>query len=641
MNHSAREAIGGAFMKITIIAPIEGIVHAVNEVLAKPNFVSPGTIEVLLGDLEVGLEQAYRAIKRGTDVIISRGGTAALIARHVEIPVVEITVTAFDVLRALKSVGTISGTVGVVFARRLLFECEKLGTLIGVSVREIYMENEKMEQDKILAAQRDGVTVFIGDAFSVTLLMQQGLKAFPIDSAEDSIIKAIVEAKKLVEVRRREQEKAEIYRSIINFSAEGIIAIDKIGHINIFNPVAEQVYQISSSNAMGKYIGDIIPDDKLRDCLTSDKYESEDVKSIGSRVLALKRIPIKLNGVIVGAIANVQDVTQLQRFEQVVRQKLNKKGLVAKFHLDQLTGSSKAMCAVKERALQYAGTDTTVLITGESGTGKERIAQSIHNLSPRKNGPFVAINCAALPETLLESELFGYEEGAFTGAKRGGKAGLFELAHGGTIFLDEIGEMPLLLQARLLRVLQEKEVMRLGADRVIPIDVRVLSATNQDLAVLAANKNFRNDLYYRLDVLRLHMPSLRERMDDIPLLIKSFLDKPSAPHSKIVGISKAAITLLQKYSWQGNIRELENVIERVMLLAKGPLIEESDLWQDLPDGGTLIKGKLSGDRLEVMEKQKIEQILLEEKYNYTKAAKRLGVSRTTLWRKIRIWEKVQ
>jgi len=551
-------------MKITIIAPNEGIIHTANEVLDKPEFSCSDEIDVVFGDLESGLEQAFLAIERGADVIISRGGTAALIARHVEIPVVEISVTAFDILRALKSMGDITGTVGVVFARRLLCECEKLGTLIGVNMREIYMENEKIEQNKILAAQREGITIFLGDAVSVRLLMQQGIQAFPIDSTEESILKAIVEAAKLADVRRREQEKAELYRSIINYAADGIISIDKTGHVTSFNPVAEKAYQICSSNAIGKYIGDIIPDDKLRDCLTSDKYEREDVKIIGSRVLAIKRIPIKLNGVVVGAIAHMQDVTQLQRFEQVVRQKLNKKGLVAKFRLEQLTGSSKAMNAVKERAIQYSGTDTTVLITGESGTGKELIAQSIHNLSRRKNGPFVAVNCAALPENLLESELFGYEEGAFTGAKRGGKSGLFELAHGGTIFLDEIGEMPLLLQARLLRVLQEKEVMRLGADRVIPIDVRVLSATNQDL-----------------------------------------------------------------------------VIERVTLLAKGPLIEESDLWQDLPAGGTLIKSELKCDRLEVMEKQKIEQILLDEKFNYTKAAKRLGVSRTTLWRRIRDWKIAQ
>ncbi|MBP2627831.1 MAG: proprionate catabolism activator, Fis family [Firmicutes bacterium] len=293
--------------------------------------------------------------------------------------------------------------------------------------------------------------------------------------------------------------------------------------------------------------------------------------------------------------------------------------------------------AVKERIYQYANADAKVLITGESGTGKELVAQSIHNLSGRKNGPFVAVNCAALPESILESELFGYEEGAFTGAKKGGKFGLFELAHKGTLFLDEIGELPLSLQARLLRVLQENEVMRLGGDSVIPVDIRVLSATNQDLAKLVEKKEFRADLYYRLDVLRIHVPALRERTEDIPDLVKKIMSKNvSRPsRSKITGITDKATAVLQKCLWKGNIRELENVIERLKLIAKGPVIEEVDVRQELMDYQHLAIEEKDNDSLGDIEKKKIEQILLEEKYNYTQAAKRLGISRTTLWRKVR------
>ncbi|MBP2627827.1 MAG: proprionate catabolism activator, Fis family, partial [Firmicutes bacterium] len=323
-------------------------------------------------------------------------------------------------------------------------------------------------------------------------------------------------------------------------------------------------------------------------------------------------------------------------FEQMVRQKLNKKGLVAKFRIEQLIGKSSAITAVRERICQYANADAKVLITGESGTGKELVAQSIHNLSERKNGPFVAVNCAALPESILESELFGYEEGAFTGAKKGGKFGLFELAHKGTLFLDEIGELPLSLQARLLRVLQENEVMRLGGDSVIPVDVRVLSATNQDLAKFVEKKEFRADLYYRLDVLRIHVPPLKERPEDIPELAKKILSKnASMPfRSKITGITDSAIAVLQKCLWKGNIRELENVIERLKLIVKGPIIEELDVRQELMDYQHLEIEKKDNDSLGNLEKKKIEQILLEEKYNYTQAAKRLGISRTTLWRKV-------
>jgi len=624
-------------MKITIVAPIQGIIDTVNGMLAKKHFAKIGEIEAVPGDLESGVESACHAVERGADVIISRGGTASLIARNLDIPVVDIQVSAFDILRALKQVGTVTGTVGVVFTRRLLFECEKLGALIGLSVKEIFLENELLEKEKILSAYQEGISTFIGDASSVRILRQHGFDAVAIESSEDAIAKAIIEAENLVGVRKKEQEKAELLRTIINASTDGVIAIDKEGRIGILNPVAEQVFQINSVSAIGQYIGDVIPSDKLRECLTTDHYEQEGIKSFGDKLFAIKRIPIKLDGKVVGAVANIEDVTQLQHFEQIVRQKLNKKGLVAKFRIEQLVGKSSAITAVKERIYQYANADAKVLITGESGTGKELVAQSIHNLSGRKNGPFVAVNCAALPESILESELFGYEEGAFTGAKKGGKFGLFELAHKGTLFLDEIGELPLSLQARLLRVLQENEVMRLGGDSVIPVDIRVLSATNQDLAKLVEKKEFRADLYYRLDVLRIHVPALRERTEDIPDLVKKIMSKNvSRPsRSKITGITDKATAVLQKCLWKGNIRELENVIERLKLIAKGPVIEEVDVRQELMDYQHLAIEEKDNDSLGDIEKKKIEQILLEEKYNYTQAAKRLGISRTTLWRKVR------
>ena len=623
-------------MKITVIAPMESIVQTASEVLRKQDFGWPGEIEVVQGVLETGLEQAFRAIDRGTDAIVSRGGTASLIARNVEIPVAEIQVSAFDILRALKEMGDVKSPVGVVFGRRLLFECEKLGELIGVPMREIHIGSDVFEE-KIQAALSDGISAFMGDAISVRLLKERGQKAFPIQSSEDAVSRAIADAINLVTVRRREQEKAELFRTVINASDEGIISIDRYGTINVFNPAAEQMMQISSATAIGKPIGDIIPDDKLRDCLTGEKFEAEDVKHIDDRVFAIKRIPIKLNREVVGAIANMQDVTKLQIFEQTVRQKLNAKGLFAKFHLEQMIGSTPIMKTLKDRLLQYAATDTTVLITGESGTGKERAAQSIHNSSKCRKGPFVAVNCAALPEHLLESELFGYEEGAFTGAKKGGKEGLFELAHGGTIFLDEISEMPLPLQARLLRVLQEKEVMRLGADRVIPVNVRVLASSNQDLMGLVDDRKFRADLYYRLDVFRLHIPPLRERSEDIPELVRGFLERPASFISSVSGITPDAIAFLQQLPWRGNVRELRNVVERLRLLSVGPLINEADVRQELV--GAVRPDECAPPEMsaEDVEKDKIRQLFKEEKNNHTRVAKRLGISRSTLWRKMKGW----
>lgn len=273
------------------------------------------------------------------------------------------------------------------------------------------------------------------------------------------------------------------------------------------------------------------------------------------------------------------------------------------------------------------------------------LVQSIHNLSTRSNGPFVAVNCAALPENLLESELFGYVEGAFTGAKKGGRQGLFELAHSGTLFLDEIGEMPLPLQSRILRVLQEKEVMPLGGEKVIPVDVRIVAATNKNLLQMVKAGNFREDLYYRLNILRIHMPTLQERKTDIPLLIAKFLQDMKNINLRITGMSEDAQKYLMNYNWPGNIRQFVNMMERIMLLSTGPLIDlrdvqdayADDLEKDIVVTSNEQESQIVNNvqKLSDVEESFLNKILAEENFNFTKAAKRLGIHRTTLWRKLK------
>jgi transcriptional regulator with PAS, ATPase and Fis domain len=293
------------------------------------------------------------------------------------------------------------------------------------------------------------------------------------------------------------------------------------------------------------------------------------------------------------------------------------------------------------RARKYAELDsTTVLILGETGTGKELFAHSIHNESPRAKGPFVAINCAALPENLLESELFGYAEGAFTGARRGGKIGLFEMAHMGTIFLDEIGDMPLNLQSRLLRVIQEKEVMRIGDDRVIPVDVRIIASTNRNLEEDIEKGAFRRDLFYRLNVLKLIIPPLRERKEDIPLLVDLFVEKYSARLGKKVrGITQKARDLLMNLDYPGNVRELKGIIERAVAFAESEYIEEADLGisnqaakQSDAISRDIFKVNFTLKEIEIMA---IKEALAKTQNNISGAARLLGVDRTTIWRKIK------
>ena len=285
---------------------------------------------------------------------------------------------------------------------------------------------------------------------------------------------------------------------------------------------------------------------------------------------------------------------------------------------------------------------------GDTGTGKELLAHSIHNLGPRKRSPFVSINCSALPDQLLESELFGYEEGAFTGSRRGGKPGLFEIAHHGTIFLDEIGTTPGSVQARLLRVLQEKEVMRIGGDRMIPVDVRVIAATNKHLIEEVHEGRFREDLFFRINVLNIDIPPLKDRVEDIPLLLKDLVKRASKKYGLIaLSIPDSFVKKLMNYSWPGNVRQLEAFIEKLILLSDSKFDPEvfnqllKELYQyssspeDQGEGQlTSLKETIQCKNQEV-EARMIRKALAETNFSKSKAAERLGISRASLWRKLK------
>jgi transcriptional regulator with PAS, ATPase and Fis domain len=291
------------------------------------------------------------------------------------------------------------------------------------------------------------------------------------------------------------------------------------------------------------------------------------LQKIQKVVVAANRVPIKIEEQVIGAVATFQDITKIQELEGQIRKKIHHKGLIAKYFFSDIIGKSQSIRETLYDAEKFSKVDSNILIIGETGTGKELVAQSIHNSSNRSIGPFVAVNCAALPPSLLESELFGYVEGAFTGAAKGGKAGLFELAHKGTIFLDEVSEISLDLQGRMLRVLQEREIMRLGDDRIIPVDVRIISATNRNLRKMVAEGKFRQDLLYRLDVLKINVPCLRDRKEDILPLIEYFLNRYNEKFRKNIHcITPDAQNLLIEYEWPGNIRELKNIVERLAVL---------------------------------------------------------------------------
>lgn len=372
--------------------------------------------------------------------------------------------------------------------------------------------------------------------------------------------------------------------------------------------------------------------------------------NINGTLVSTNRIPIVVDNKVKGAVATFQDVKTIQDNEKKIRRRLHEKGLVAKYNFEDIKGESSVLKNTIKIARSYAFSDSTILIHGESGTGKELFAQSIHNVSERRDEPFVAINCAALSKNLLESELFGYAEGAFTGALKGGKIGLFELAHKGTIFLDEIGEIPIEIQAQLLRVLQEKEIRRIGTGNTIPIDVRVITATNRDLKEEIYNKTFREDLFYRISVLNLTIPPLRNRRGDVAILSDHFFkENMGEQYYKYKDYFNKIMNKLKDYEWPGNIRELQNFVERISVLMKyeNHLQEAENLISELlgnrrkqikdnkDKNEDTAKYKSQSNSLAQWECDNILNALKNNKLSIQKAADELGISRTTLWRKMK------
>lgn len=388
-------------------------------------------------------------------------------------------------------------------------------------------------------------------------------------------------SRKLSESLSSNEKLNHLLEAIIQKVNNGVIATDESGKIAICNKVAEDLFNLNREQVIGQNADDILPNLEINKPLLSGESSENIEKSINNKHILLNRIPLEINNKISGAVLTCYEFDEVEKLEKKLRKHVYCKGHISKYSFENIHGNSQVLKNQLLNAKRFAPLDTTVLILGETGTGKELMAHAIHSNSLRRKGPFVAINCAALPRDLLESELFGFEEGTFTGAKKGGKAGLFEQAHQGTIFLDEIAEIPSEIQVKLLRVLESKEVMRIGGDKLISIDVRVIAATNQDLKDMLERNKFREDLYYRLNVLKVYIPPLRERTEDILFLMNIMLKEYGTSVNDF--LSEEVIMYLEKYKWPGNVRELKNVVEFLIATVDKGKVYKKDLPQDLMD----------------------------------------------------------
>ena len=576
------------------------------------------------------------------DAIISRGATANLIEQNIpEAVSVRAEPGDLELLETLKAAKSHGPRIGLLMFEDYLksYNLQAAKELLGISSLTLYPFRSREDIIRLVRqGSTDGMDVLVGGG---TLAYRTGnscgIKVLPVYSGQHALRNAVKQALSIIDARQREKLQLKCFTEAVSSITEGVLSIED-GRFIVANKEMGNIFKTDEQALIGRKVDntdDTLVAGYIRHFLTNSR-EREKVLKISGQDYYIKKGHFEEKGKkrIVAIFRRARDI---QDQEQRVRTEIRNTGFFARYHFSDIIAESGIMRQLLKKAETYAATDANILIGGDSGTGKELLAQSIHNASSRAKEPFVAVNCAAIPATLLESELFGYEEGAFSGASKGGKRGLFELAHKGTIFLDEINSMPLELQSVLLRTLQEKEIRRIGSQRNIYIDIRVIAASNSDLMKMIREEKFRIDLYYRLNTLRLTLPSLDKRREDIRPLAMSFLSHYSQKYSlPLPALSEDNYRLLESRNWQGNIRELRNVMQRYVILSHEgensiqPCFDEDIVTeaalepQDVTSFGTL----------DEIEKAVILKRLKQNQGNRRKTAQELGISRSTLWKKL-------
>lgn len=578
---------------------------------------------------------------RNADIIVARGMTCSALRRqYPEKHIIEISMTSFDVLDAIAESKRKyrPNKVAVCMQSASIMNVASLEELSGLTILTYDVADESQLEEALRRGQAAGAEVFVGGLTLCRQCGNQNLACTHIKTSDLSLERAVSEAISTAQTINQERTKTLVIQSVLNNTPDAIFAVDNEGCITALNDQAYHICHIpSQEKPYGKKLDRYCPDIGWEQVILS-RTESEKLQRFFGSLYFVRCRPILTDENCAGALITVMAADKIRAAETKIRKELTTKGLTAKYSFDNIIGVSPALKRAVSIAYKYSQVDANVLLVGETGTGKELFAHSIHRASKRSHQPFVAVNCAALPENLLESELFGYVEGAFSGASKGGKIGLFELAHKGTIFLDEIGELPIALQAKLLRVLQEKEIRRIGDDRVVPVDVRVISATNIDIEKQISTREFRADLFYRLNLLNLQAPPLRERSEDVMAMADYFLRLFGQEYQKsIPTFSPKAVALLQRYSWPGNARELRNFCEKLMVLNESPVVDDIQLRNMGLRASNPQPAEAVLEQPDNISREQLMQLLSRQKLKQEDLARMLGVSRTTLWR----WAKKQ
>lgn len=606
---------------------INGFRSLVEQAISEVESNEIDLVECHISDVQ---DVAQSLVENGCQILLCTGATASFLQKKLNIDIQVIRTGTFDVIQAIsnlkqyKRIALVGNTSTV--------DLENYSDIFALDIHQFNYDSYLDAKKTIHLIKNQGFDAIIGSPVAVELALNENLVghlAISVPSLKDLLQNALRTLEKI----RREQYSTLRLTEIFNHLNEGICFITKQKKISLINNSMSSLLEKDSSDVLNKSALEIFEGLNF----DIDQENSHQLVQFKNLKLAVYISKLK-NDYIDGYILRVQELNALEQSNSQFR-KVSSKNFNTRYTFDQILTQNPNFQQIIKLSKAYAKTDSTILITGESGTGKEVLAQSIHNYSSRYKAPFVAINCASFPESLLESELFGYEEGAFTGAKKNGRIGLIEAAHTGTLFLDEIGDMPLHLQTRFLRVLQERQINRLGSVVSHHLDIRVIAATHADLEELVRNGSFRADLYYRLNILRVYTPSLKERKEDILYLANSFLEKYKKSLDDLPNILHKAFL---HYSWPGNIRELENIIERINVLLQldHEILTPEFLKQQLPE---LLQSQKHHTAQPLLKEVKvnqelslIEQTLAEVDGDLDLAAQKLGISRTTLWRRMKL-----
>lgn len=603
-------------------------------------------MEIRLASMEQALPVARELLDNGVEVILGGGGTGRLMRGQLRHPVVTISNDHLSVLRSLMEARKYSPSIAVTCYEQIPEWVGPFAELLHISILPILFTTTQEHVQGIAQAIRMGAGCIVGGGISADVAQAQQCPAVIIMPSLRNLERAIDEAVNIAVAMRRDNERLAWMSGMVEALHEGIVGIDAEEQLVLHNEMARNLLPQLAARQDGEGVASLVEQLQLRRALHNSSPADGVMPSAKGRELLFSAHPVMVRGKSCGAFAVLSPAAHVRDLQNRLRRNRHH-ALSARYGFEDIIGNSAVMGITRERARRFASSGGALYIHGESGTGKELFAHAVHQESPQRRGPFVALNCGALPESLLESELFGYEEGAFTGARRGGKEGLLEVASGGTIFLDEIGDISPAVQVRLLRVLETGEIYRLGGERPHTVNVRVISSSWKDLVQEVRAGHFRADLFYRLSLLRLDIPPLRERKEDIPLLAQRLLERSGF---RMSSLPEDFASVLQDYDWPGNIRELDALLQRYALLLGNrehdfsllrQVLEELRMRQQdiMPRTGTVNspipdEGSLR-ERLERVEAAILRDSLCRFGGSRKKVAAALDLSLNTLWRKMR------